>query len=103
MTTIDEAKQHGIELPAPGTEPAFLGDPVVDQLLEAVIALSAEVWIERDRRMLLESLLEEKGLVARNELEMRVSPAEEKDDRARAREELVHRVLGSLKEVADSR
>ncbi len=97
MTTEEERRQHGIDLPQEGEEPSFLGDPVVDSLIESVIALGAELWIERDRRMLLESILEEKGLVARDELESRISSEAERDARSRARAELIERTLGALR------
>ncbi len=47
--------------------------------------------------MLLESILEEKGLVARDELESRISSEAERDARSRARAELIERTLGALR------
>ena len=43
---------------------ALLGGPVLDNLVETVIALSAEVWADRRRARVVEKLLEEKGITA---------------------------------------
>ena len=99
MTTPSEAKQHGIDLPGPGQEPAFLGHPLLDHLLEAVIALGAELWVERDRRRVLEALLAEKGVVTSNEIETYQPDAGEQAARQVAKQQLVDRTLGKLKQM----
>lgn len=43
---------------------ALLGGPVLDNLVESLIALSAEVWADRRRARVVEKLLEEKGITA---------------------------------------
>lgn len=68
----DELSRAQVEragLPGPGEEPHFLPHPVMDRLLEAVIVLGGELWIERDRRRALESLLHSKGVVTPEEIE----------------------------------
>ncbi len=94
----DELSREQVEragLPAPGEEPHFLPHPVMDRLLEAVIVLGGELWIERDRRRALESLLRSKGLVAPEEIETHA----EADSEARKQEltTLVTRLLDPLR------
>ncbi len=43
---------------------SMLGSPVLDNLVETLIALSAEVWADRRRARVVEKLLEEKGISA---------------------------------------
>ena len=43
---------------------SLLGGPVLDNLVETVIALSAEVWADRRRFRVVEKLLAEKGITA---------------------------------------
>ena len=66
---LSRAQVERAELPGRGEEPNFLPHPVMDRLLEAVIVLGGELWIERDRRRALESLLHSKGLVTPEEIE----------------------------------
>ena len=66
---LSRAQVERAGLPGPGEEPHFLPHPLMDRLLEAVIVLGGEFWIERDRRRALESLLHSKGLVTPEEIE----------------------------------
>ena len=99
MTTPTEAAEHNIALPEPGEEPDFLPHPLLDHLLEAVIALGAELWVERDRRRTTEALLERKGLLTRAEIEAFLPGPEEERDRQDAKEALVERTLGKLTQL----
>ncbi len=78
------------------TEPAFLSHPLLDRLLESVMVLSAELWVERDRRRILEQLLAEKGIVSPADIETYQPAPDEDAERARLRSQLTHRVLGPL-------
>ena len=99
MTTPTEVEQHKIDLPKPGEEPAFLPHPLLDHLLEAVIALGAELWVERDRRRILETLLAEKGLVAGDEIENYQLTPQQQETRQAAKQQLIERTLGKLKDL----
>lgn len=57
-----------IKLPPEGTEPSFLDNPVIDQLMETIVTLGAELWTERDHRYRLEALLQEKNLISGDDL-----------------------------------
>ncbi len=83
-------------VPQPGQEPAFLRDPALDQLLDAVLALTAELWIERDRRIILEQLLTAEGVLKPAAVELHRSDAALQAQRDAARESLVRRVIGGF-------
>jgi hypothetical protein len=87
------------EYAPPETEPAFLPHPLMDQLLQTVIALGAELWIERDRRMALEAVLIERGIIDADTIENHRPGEDEKQARAAARSALVDRTLGGLKDI----
>jgi ubiquinone/menaquinone biosynthesis C-methylase UbiE len=70
MKAENRRKLHQeLGLPPPGEEPAFLPHPLLDQLLEMVLALGAELWVEGDRRRILEKLLAERGILAPERIE----------------------------------
>lgn len=55
--------------PLVGEHPVYLPDPVVDAAIRMLVELSAQLWIERERRLVTERLLQAKGLLAREEIE----------------------------------
>lgn len=89
-------KQSGIPNPETGVEPAFLPHPVMDRMLDALVALSAELWAERDRRTVLERVLARRGLLEEAEIEGYRGTQLEEERRKRERDAFVRRVFGSL-------
>lgn len=66
--------QTGAETPEGGTpivgaDPIYLADPLLDATVRMLVELSAQVWVERERRLTLEALLESRGLLARADIE----------------------------------
>jgi hypothetical protein len=55
--------------PLAGTDPVYLRDPVLDASVRMLVELAAQVWVERERRLALEHVLESSGLVSRAALE----------------------------------
>ena len=55
--------------PIAGENPIYLKDPVLDATVRMVVELAAQVWIERERRMTLETLLEAQGTLSRAAIE----------------------------------
>ncbi len=90
---------EGIGLPPPDSEPSFLSHPLLDRLLEAVIVLGGELWIERDRRKALESLLQSKGLITPEEIESH--PTGNPEERQQELTQLVHRLLNPLRSIGE--
>ena len=78
--------------PIVGDDPVYLNDPIQDATVRMLLELAAQVWIERERRLTLESLLESKGIVAHDEIEPHVPDAvltaRLKDERARFLEDI---------------
>lgn len=56
-------------IPLAGDDPVYLKDPVLDATVRMLVELSAQVWVERERRLTLEALLEARGLVTREAIE----------------------------------
>lgn len=61
----------GEEVNGPG--PTYFSDPVIDNLMDTLLALAAEVWETRDRLRLLETALEEQGVEVRQRIEARAA------------------------------
>lgn len=62
--------------PLAGADPVYLADPVLDATVRMLVELSAQVWVERERRLALEAVLEQRGLLPRDAIEsLRPDPA----------------------------
>lgn len=55
--------------PLAGTDPTYVQDPVLDATVRMLVELAAQVWIERERRLALEAVLAQQGLVAASAIE----------------------------------
>ncbi len=55
--------------PLAGADPVYLENPVLDATVRMLVELSAQVWIERERRLSLEALLEQRGVLTREAIE----------------------------------
>lgn len=76
-------------------QPSYLGDRTTDDLARMVTELTSEVWILRDRMIVLEHLLADLGHIESG-LPDRYQPDAELSARLTTeREELVERVLGA--------
>jgi len=77
-------------------EPAFLPHPTMDRMLDALVAISAELSAERERRQVLEQVLAAHGALKPNEIEQYRPSADELAQRKRERDAYVRRIFGSL-------
>ena len=55
--------------PLAGDDPIYLKDPVLDATLRMVVELAAQVWVDREKLLTIESLLEDRGVVTRGAIE----------------------------------
>jgi len=55
--------------PLAGDDPVYLRDPVLDATVRMVVELTAQVWIDRERLLTIESLLDERGVLTREAIE----------------------------------
>lgn len=90
-------------LDRPDVEPHFLPHPVMDQLVDVVLALGAELWVERDRRRIAEKLLAEKGLLSPSAIEAYRETPEERAERAKERDAYVRRLYGAFNRKPEER
>ncbi len=78
----------------------FLGNVMIDNLVEAVVALGAEVWTNRQRQKVLEALLEEKGITD-DMIEAYMPSDEKKQVWLEDRDAFVKRTMHVLAKQAD--
>jgi hypothetical protein len=55
--------------PLAGDDPVYLRDPALDATVRMVVELAAQVWVDRERLLTIESLLADKGVVTREAIE----------------------------------
>ena len=79
----------------------FFQDPATDALLASLMKLMAEHWVVRERLMSLETLVLQKGLVSREEIEGFEPDAEQAGAWAAANTELVRKVLAPFEELGE--
>ena len=84
----------GEEVYGPGR--TYFDNVVIDNLLDALLELSAAVWTYHDRVNVLEKVLEKQGISVSDEIEMHLPDAAELAARAAERAALVERVFGSF-------
>ena len=72
----------GSQTPEGGTplvdeHPTYLQDPVLDATVRMLVELAAQVWVERERRLSLELLLAQRGILDADAVErFRPEPAQ---------------------------
>lgn len=80
----------------------FLADPIVDNLLRAVVTLTMELSVTRDRLKSLEQVLGENGIDVTGSIETLAVSAEDDAARRAERERLIEAIIapivGSLKD-----
>ncbi|MEO0574824.1 MAG: hypothetical protein AAF004_05125 [Pseudomonadota bacterium] len=87
----------------PDDEPHFLPDPVQDRLLEAMITLGGELWVEREYRMRLEAVLVSKGLLSRDEIESYAFSDAARGAQKESLDAMVKRLFEPLKTIPGKR
>lgn len=91
---IEVPETLGEEIGGPGR--AYFDDVVIDNILDALLELSAAVWTYHDRVNVLETVLAEKGIEVSDAIEAHVPSAEEIARREKERMALVDRVFGAF-------
>lgn len=84
----------GDEVLGPGR--TYFDNVVIDNLLDAMLELSAAVWTYHDRVLVLEKVLEAKGISVSDAIEAHLPDHAEQEFRAAERAALVERVFGSF-------
>ncbi len=86
--------QLGEEIGGPGK--AYFENVVIDNILDALLELSAATWTFQDRLLVLEKVLEKHGINAAEEIEKHVPDEAEIASRAEQRAAMVQRVFGNF-------
>jgi hypothetical protein len=79
----------------------FLGDPVLDRMMKVLLSLSQEVYVLRDRLGVVESLLEQRRVISRADLEGHVPGPQDQSRILAERDAYIERVLSPLTDAAD--
>jgi hypothetical protein len=79
-----------------GSGRAYFDNVVIDNLIDALLELSAAVWTHHDRVLVLEKVLIAKGIDASVEIEAHLPDAAEIVARAAERDAYIGRIFGSF-------
>ena len=79
-----------------GAGKAYFDDVVIDNILDALLELSAAVWTYHDRVIVLEKVLADRGIEVSEAIEAHLPDAAEIAEREAERAALVQRVFGSF-------
>lgn len=93
-TKTEIPKELGIEIGGPGR--AYFDDVIIDNLMDAVVEVSAAVWTVRDRQIVLEKILSEKGIDVSADIEAYVPDEATLAERKAERDEMVARIFQSF-------
>jgi hypothetical protein len=74
----------------------YFENVVIDNILDALLELSATVYAHRDRVAVLEKVLEEKGIAVSDAIEAHVPDEAELAVRAEERSAMVERIFGAF-------
>ncbi len=71
----------------------FLGDPMFDRIMLLVVNLAEELYVVKDRLDVIESLLHERGVVSREDVEKYQAPTKLDEDLEHSRHQFIARLL----------
>lgn len=103
QTDLNEGLDYVKDLP--GFErghPHYFREPMIDHLLEICLQLAGEIWVNRDRQIVMEHLLATKGKVTPEMIEEFKPDADLKTEMKNARRVFSERIFGSLYADLDS-
>ena len=92
--TTSEPESFGYEINGPGR--AYFENVVIDNILDALMELSAVTWTVRDRQYVLEKVLAEKGIDVTELVEKHIPSDEELAERKAERDEWANRIFRSF-------
>jgi hypothetical protein len=84
----------GFEIGGPGR--VYYDDVVTDNVVESLLEMSAQLWSIRDRQIVLEKVLAEKGIEVAPLIEAHVPDAAESEERGIERDALVQQIFRSF-------
>ena len=94
MKSEIDGKAIGEEINGPGRQ--YFDDVVIDNIMDALLELSASVWTYRDRLFILEKVLEQQGTDVGKLIESYQPSFEDNMARREERQAFVNRVFHSF-------
>lgn len=85
--------------PLAGDDPVYLQDPVLDATVRMVVELAAQVWVDRERMMAIEALLDRNGVVTREAIEQYTPDAGQQQRLKAARDQFIEDVFKELRRI----
>ena len=83
-------------IPSQTRNAVFLGSPVLDGMMHAILALGAEMWADKRRLKIIESLLSAKRDVTFESIEAYVPTPEQEKAWTAERDQMIKTTFGSL-------
>lgn len=85
--------------PIAGPDPIYIKDPLLDATVRMLVELTAQLWVERERRLALEARLTDLGVLPKDALEHWQPSAEYSARIKRERDRLVDDVFKELRRI----
>ncbi len=80
----------------------YTDNPHIDNLMDAILGLGAELWTLKRRTMVIEKFLDEKHVALKAQIEAYVPTEQERDTWAKERDDYIARVFSVLTRVTAS-
>ena len=74
----------------------WLGDPMLDKVMQVVVEVAGELYVTRDRLQIVERLLDERGAVSRADIESCALGTQDDAEIRRARDQFIAKILKPL-------
>ena len=74
----------------------WLGDPMLDKVMQVVVEVAGELYVTRDRLQIVERLLDELGAVSRADIESCALGTQDDEEIRRARDQFIAKILKPL-------
>ena len=87
---------------AKGKRPKYLGEDSSDHLLSMIMVLAEELAVSRERADTLERLLEDQGVISRDDIETFIPNSSVGTERQIKHSEFISRLLRSLRHEVDA-
>ena len=91
---MPESKHRSAPVPAP--QPAFFENAAVDNLIEIVLELGSELWVQRERSRIVQQLLAERGVVTADAIQQCIASEAEVGRSAAERQAFIDRLYGAF-------
>jgi len=83
-----------------GENPHYFDDPVLDCLTNMLLELAAEVWVNRERALIVEQMLQQQNLISSDAVEKYVPSEEQQQGLREERDRFVGNIMREIKRLA---